>query len=147
MEALIEYDFKFVDFSKLLGEFYVECAESYPEGVITKVTHHYPYTKDAIYLNFSCPEHVAVVLKLRFGHCITVRPPKPEISKDASDKYTFIKYIKNRNNIKIDNEYYFDYESIAAGKISISEEEAEYKKFAELAKLYAKKIYNKNSYE
>lgn len=136
MEEMITYDFKFEDFSKRLGEFYVECADSHPDGKIERVTYHYPYEKGKIFLSFKCPENVAVVLKLRFGDCITIRPPKKDPEPDSKDSsfsnLIKMKYIKSRN-------YYEDYEKLKyISELKITQQD--YMDYLEKFKVYLEEI-------
>jgi len=78
MAEVIGFDYAFEELSVLYGQFIIDAREGYPEGKLEKVTHHYPYKKDQVVFYFAAPEDITVLLKLKYGPNIVVRPPKPD---------------------------------------------------------------------
>ena len=77
MASLIKQDYEFDLKSLVYGKFLQECYESYPDVKITTVTSSYPTilkeTSNQV-VSVDVPEEVAVVLKLRFGDHLRIRP-------------------------------------------------------------------------
>jgi hypothetical protein len=85
METLIEQDFEFNKYSLIYGQFLTEVYESCPDVKVEDVSAHHPYKdRNTHFVSVSVAERLAVVLKLRFGAHLRVRPP-PKPKKDPND--------------------------------------------------------------
>jgi len=104
METLIEQDFEFNKYSLIYGQFLAEVHESLPDIVIEDVSQHHPYKdRHTHFVSVSVPERLAVVLKLRFGAHLRVRPP-PKPKKELDDDDFSMKTIKY-NKMSVYDEY------------------------------------------
>lgn len=82
------FDFAFIEHSLLHGEFLCEVHQSCPGIKIEKVNGSHQYRANTVFLSVTVPEDIATVLKLRFGHCIVMRPPPKKAYDDFDDILT-----------------------------------------------------------
>lgn len=104
MASLMELDFRFKHLSAEYAQFILDALTAYPEGNVVEVKHLYDSNQlGTTVLSFSCPEDVAVVLRLKYQPNITKRPDKDDF-KDYSKKYQYFKYL-NKSEVYIKNDY------------------------------------------
>jgi len=99
----LTFDFEFVENSLLHGEFLTEVYRSCTDVTINKVNNHHKNKSGAIFLSVAVPEDVATVLKLRFGQCIVIRPPK-------EDDQEYVKALMKQKYRALEEEYRYKYE-------------------------------------
>jgi len=99
MEALIQQDFEFDQYSLIYGQFLQEVHETYADVVIHKVNGIYPWVNArTVVVQVDVPESLAVVLKLRFGKHLRQRPAPPTEEE--------IKLKKEESKISLKSRYY-----------------------------------------
>ncbi len=113
MDTLIEQDFLFDKGSLIYGQFLVEVLETCPDTLINDANRFYPWSGDiSKYVSVIVPEPLAVVLKLRFGKHLQIRPPQPTPEEIAEKKLSSMKIQKNRYYKKDFEFSYIDYADI-----------------------------------
>jgi hypothetical protein len=111
------FDFAFIEHSLLHGEFLCEVYQSCPGIKIEDVKKQHEWKANTVFLSVSVPEDIATILKLRFGHCIVMRPPPKKKCNDIFDEYTMKKF----------KDVWVDYDTLYKKK-SIRDDYDDYKK-------------------
>lgn len=114
METLVDQDFGFNKTSLKYGQFLQEVHETCPGTLFTDVSHFYPWIKEkSFYVHVAVPERLAVILKLRFGDHLCVRPPPKE--PDPDEEYNSLKnYASNHYIKKIKKYSYYEKAELAS---------------------------------
>lgn len=108
MAEMIGFDYAFEELSLAYGQFITDAREGYPEGKFEKVTHHHPYKKDQVVLYFAAPEEITVLLKLKYGMHIVVRPAPKKPAED-DDNYSMKSMLSAMQEINRQKKYKQDY--------------------------------------
>lgn len=87
---LVTQDFRFTENLLAHGEFIVDCLTMYPLGRLIDAQMQHSLSLGTCVLSFTCPEDIAVILKLKYGKYLEAR-------REVQIESTLLRLLKQRN--------------------------------------------------